>query len=350
MLPLIAEAQTTKPKPKPKPSGPRFEVNFHGGFASGSGTPDGLSETPPVLQTFTMADGVTPTRAVSSWYFGDGASLLNQVLQARGTSARLDLLDVPHWPAASRRAGPQFGVTLGHHVKGGVWLEWSVDVGMDPLGFDDDARSRVENSRADFETAFKALAASAASIITSSTVTSTADFNPDGRRLMVSGVIHYRGDGPVMRPYLLAGLGAASSFGNPGTVTLKGTYRFTTPGQTTIEETDTMRLSYEASGSAIWIFGGGMMRDLSRSSAYRVEIRLLASSTNLTGHLDTEPSQVTASPGGAIILNATSPGLQFSSSTAIRSNLSEHQNGFQAFTGDARAFQWVLSAGYVRRF
>ena len=125
--------------------------------------------------------------------------------------------------------------------------------------------------------------------------------------MIVSGVIHYRGDGPVMRPYLLAGIGAAAPFGDPATLTLTGTYRFTPPGQTAIEETDTMRIGYESSGSVVWIFGGGMMRDLSRSSAYRVEVRLLAGSMNLSGRLDAEPSRVTASPGGAVILNATSP-------------------------------------------
>ncbi len=40
-----------------------------------------------------------------------------------------------------------------------------------------------------------------------------------------------------------------------------------------------MRLGYEASGSLVWILGGGMMRDLSQSSAYRVEVRLLSSTT-----------------------------------------------------------------------
>ena len=99
------------------------------------------------------------------------------------------------------------------------------------LGFDDEVRDRVENTRADFETAFKALAASAPAIIAASTVTSTADFMPNGRRVIVSGVVQYRGDGPVMRPYLLAGIGAATSFGDPATLTLTGTYRFTPPGR-----------------------------------------------------------------------------------------------------------------------
>jgi hypothetical protein len=351
MIPTAAAAQTTaKPKPPQKPSGPKWEVSFHGGFATGSGTPDGVSRTPPAGETFTMADGITPTRAVSSWYYGDGASLLNQVLQLRGISTRLDPVHLPEWPAASRRAGLQAGARIARHVKGGVWLEWGMDVGFDPLGFDDAMRERVENTRADFEAAFTALAASAPAVIATSTVTSTADFASNGGRVIVNGVVQYRGDGPVMRPYLLAGIGAAAPFGNPAILTLTGTYRFTPPGQAAIEETDTMRLGYEPSGSLVWILGGGMMRDLSRASAYRVEVRLLSSTTKLAGRLDAEPSRLTASPGGAVVLNATSPGLQFSSST-IRPTLSGAAiRGFDALTGEGGALQWVLSAAYVRRF
>lgn len=351
ILPVAAAAQTrAKPQPPTKPAGPQWEVSFLGGFATGSGAPGGESRTPPAGETFTMADGATPTRAVSSWYFGDGTTLLNQVLQFRGVPARLDPLEASDWPAASRRPGAQVGARLTRHVKGRVWLEFGLDAGFDPVGFDDEMRKRAENTRADFETVFKALAASAPAIVTGSTVTSTADFSPSGGRVIVSGVVHYRGEGPVMRPYLLAGVGAATPFGDPATLTLTGTYRFTTPAQSVIEETDTMRLHYEASGSIVWIFGGGVMRDISKSSAYRVEARLLSSTTKLSGRLDAEPSRVTASPGAAVVLNGTTPGLQFSSST-IRPSLSGTAlHGFDAFTGEGRVLQVVLSASYVRRF
>ncbi len=95
---------------------------------------------------------------------------------------------MPGWPAASRRSGLQIGARIARHVKGGVWLEFGADVGLDPLGFGDEVRDRVENTRADFESAFMALAASAPAIIAASTVTSTADFVANGGRVIVSGV------------------------------------------------------------------------------------------------------------------------------------------------------------------
>jgi hypothetical protein len=332
--------------------GPQWEVTFRGGLATGSAVPDGLTNTPLAGETFTMADGQTPTRAVSSWFFGDGASFLNSVLLARGLgTTRIEPADVPEWPVASRRGGMQFGGSVARHLKGGVWLEFAADVGLDPLGFDKDVQADVDATRADFEEAFKALATSASAVIASSTVTATSSFNPDGKRMILSAVVQYRGDGPKMRPYLLAGIGVASTFGNPATVSLTGTYGFTTPAQSVIEETDVMRVKYEASGSLVWLAGGGVMRDINRVSSYRIEARMLMSTTSLVGRLETEPSRVTSTPGGAIILNATTPGLQFSSVSSIRPSLSGpvHQ-GFEAFTGDGRAIQWVLSGAYVRKF
>jgi hypothetical protein len=344
--PVAVTAQTTATGPPP---GPRVEISIHGGFATGSAAPGGLSETPPAQQTFTMADGVTQTRAVPSWFFGDGAALLNTVLQFRGIVSRIDPLQQGAWPVASRAAGPQIGVTLGHHVKGGVWLEWSVGLGLDPLGFNGAARGRVENTRTSFETALTALANSSPAVA-GSAVSSTVDFAPNGRRAIVSGVVSYRGDGPVMRPFVLAGIGVARPLGDPARLTIAGTYRLTTPGQQVVEETDTVRLSYSSSGSLVWIAGGGMMRDLSRTSSYRIEARMLVSTTAVSAQLETDPSRVESPSGGAVILNATTPGIQFSS-TGIRPSLSGHPiRAFDAFAGERRALQWVISAAYVRRF
>ena len=348
VAPSAARAQTVSKPPSSQPAGSRWEISFHGGLQLAGTTPKGTSQTPFPGPTFVMADGTTPTRAVSSWYFGDGTVLLNQVLALRGIGS-LRPLERPGWPVTSQ-SGAEVGVRIARHLKGSMWFEASVDFGLQGLRFDDATRDRVEAARAGFETAFTSLAASAASIISASTVTSTSSFASGGRRLLVSGVVQYRGAERPVRPVVLAGMGLASTIGNPATLTLTGIYRFTTPAQAVIEETDTIRLHYDASSSVVWILGGGMMHDLSRSSAYRVEFRVLASSTKLSAHLDAVPSRVTASPGGVLVLNATNPGLQFSSSSTIQPSLNAVRTGFAAFTGEGSSYQLVMSASYVRRF
>jgi hypothetical protein len=349
--PAVADAQTPSKPPPRQPAGPQWEISFHGGFVTASTPPKGESQAPPAGPTFVMADGATLSRFVPSWYYGDGAVLLNQVLGLRGSPARLSALNrPPGWPVTGHSRG-EVGARIARHLKGGIWFEGAVDIGLDPVGFDEDARASIEASRASFETAFTALAASAASVITASTVTSSADLDPGGRRLLVSAVVQYRGSERVVRPVLLGGVGVATSIGSPATLTLTGTYRFTTPSQAVIEETDTMRLRYETSSSLVWVFGGGVMHDLSRSSAYRVELRVRAGSTKLSADLEATPSRVITSPGGAAVLNATNPGLQFSSVGAISPSLSPVRTTFGgAFQGEGAAFQLVLSAAYVRRF
>jgi len=94
-----------------------------------------------------------------------------------------------------------------------------------------------------------------------------------------------------------------------------------------------------------------MERDLSRKAAFRVEGRVLLSTLEYTGYLDTAPSVATATPGGAIVLNATTPGIQFSSTSAIRPSLSgATRTDFKVLDAKKSVMQWVLSAAYVRRF
>ena len=314
--------------------------------------PTGESRTPPAGPTFVMADGSTPSRYVSSWYFGDGTDLLNQVLVLRGLSTigTIRALDqVPGWPIPSS-SGAAIGGRLARRMTRALWFEASVDYGLTGLGFDDSATERIEATRAGFENAFRALATSASSVITASTVTSTADLDLGGRRLLVSGVFQYRGPERVVRPVLLGGVGVGSTVGSPATLTLTGSYRFTTPAQAVIEETDTVRIRYKPSSSLVWIFGGGMMHDVSRRSAYRIELRILATSTKMSAELEASPSRLTASPGGVVVLNATNPGLQFSSSPGILPNLNVARPPFDAFSGEGASFQMALSASYVWKF
>ena len=349
LMPAAAAAQTRPPaQTKPKPAGPpyKWEITLHGGWATGAATPDGATRTPLSGPVFTMADGVTQTRQVASWFYGDGTTLLNQVLQLRGITARMAQLDDGDWPSATRLPGFEAGVRLARHLRGNTWFEMGVDVGLDPLGFEDDARSLIEETRASFESAFTALASSATPVA-SSTVTATAAPESGGRRLTVSAVLQYRGRERV-KPFLLAGLGVTNPFGDPATLTLAGTYRFTLPGQAVVEETDTMQLRYNDKGSAVWILGAGVSPELTRRSGYRLEARVLFGSTTVTGLLDAEPAR--PSSGGALILNSTNPGLQLSSRSDIQPSLSGSVANFDAFTGEGRSIRWVLSAGYVLRF
>jgi hypothetical protein len=349
--PAAARAQATGARAQGAPAS-RWEIEFHGTFATGGGAPPATTTSPVVGQAFTLGDGTTTSRAVPSWYFGEGAAFLNQVLLLRGLTPRIAALDDVTWPSVGRRPGPQFGARVARHVARGAWLELSVDYGLDPMGFPDEARARIETARASFVTAFEALNNSTPTLLPGAAVSSTATLTSGGRRVVTTGILQYRAAPTgASQAYLLVGAGYATTLGEPSSLSMVGNYQLTTPGQTKFDETDALTLRYNVGGSFVWVGGFGVMREVSRRSGYRIEARLMLSSTNLTGLLDTSPSVVIASPTGAAILNSTNPGLQFSTMTGLRTNLSVPPlAGHEVVTASGRNRQWLISAGYFRRF
>ena len=341
LLPAVAESQVRVPK---------WEIEFHGSFATSFNSISGLDQTPPAGPTFTMGDGSTTTREVHSWFFGSGASLLNQVLGLRGVSQRLTALDANGWPIAGYRPGPQVGARLARRVTNAIWIEFSVDLNLDPLGFDGDADNRIEATRASFESAFVALNNSTATLMPNPTITSTANVVSGGRRLSTTGVVQLRSSGQGIRTFLLGGAGFATPVGGGASLELVGRYQLTTPGGTLLDETDAVTLRYETGPSFLIVAGFGFMKDLSPRSGWRVETRVTFGRTELDAFLTTKPTITVTTPTGAVILNATNPGLQFASN-GLRTNLSALPvSDFPVLDASGRTIQWVVSGGYYRRF
>jgi hypothetical protein len=328
---------------------PNWEVEIHGSFAASIDSLTGLDKAPPGGQAFTLADGTTQSRAVNSWFFGAGAGFLNQVLALRGVSARIASLGSP-WPVASYKPGMQVGARVARRVTDSVWLEFSANFGLDTLGFDAGGEDQIEAARASFVTAFTALAASTPTLLPAPTVSATASLRSGGRRLAVTGVVQYRGTGRGFQPFILGGAGFAIPVGRPTTVSLVGHYELTTPGGATFDETDTVTLRYHASKSFVIVTGFGYMGPLSARSGVRMEARMQFGRVGFDALLDAQPSVNATSPFGAAILNSTNPGLQFATN-GLRPNLSAPPvAGFPALTAGGRQTQWIISAGYYRRF
>ena len=351
-----AKGQTqTKPPAKPpakpaKPRVPSWEVEVHASFAIPSGSMSGTDQTPPQGPAFTLGDGSTPSRLVHSWLFGPGAALLNQVLQLRGLPQRIVGLDSSGWPVATYQPGLQAGGRVLRRLTDKLWLEFSADLALNPLGFDDEANSRIEETRASFVSAFTALNNSTPTLMPGATISAVANVSGGGRQLVTTGAVQFRASGTGLRPYLLGGAGFMVPIGPAASLELSGRYELTTPGGTVLAETDRTILRYSASPSFVVVAGFGFMRDLSPRSGWRAELRLLTGATNLEVRLDTDPIIAVSSPTGAAILNGTSPGLQFANN-GLPTNLSAPPiKDFAAVDANGRTTQWILSGGYFWRF
>lgn len=342
LSPTSAESQVRVPK---------WEIEFHGTFATANSAPANDSvKTTPQGPTFTLGDGTTPTRAVHSWYFGSGASLLNQVLGFRGLSEKLPALDSVAWPTAGRRPGVQAGARIARRMTEALWFEFSADLGLDPIGFAGEAKDRIEDTRAGFVTAFTALNNSTPTLTANPTITSTATVASGGHRLITTGVLQFRATAPGLKSYVLAGAGFTMPLGRPTSLELVGRYQLSTPGGAKFDETDTTILTYRSAASLVMVGGFGFIRELSSRSGFRAETRVLLGRSRLEVLLDTAPSTTTTTPTGAAILNSTNPGLQFTTN-GLRTNLSAPAlNDFSVVTATGFKMQWVISAGYFRRF
>jgi hypothetical protein len=231
-----------------------------------------------------------------------------------------------------------------------MWIEFSADLGMEPLGFDAEALERIEDSRASFVTAFTALNNSTPTLMPNPTVSAAANVVSGGRRLVTTGAVQFRAPGTGLRPFAVVGAGIMTPIGGDTTLELVGQYRLSTPSGNVFDETDRMILRYRTSSSFVVLAGLGYTGDLSPRSGWRAELRVMFGSLALETTLDTQPEISVTTPTGAAILNGTNPGLQFATN-GLRTNLSAPAlQGFAALSASGRTTVWVASGGYYWRF
>ena len=88
LAPAPAEAQTTS-----STQPPRVEVEAYGAFGHLFDSGDTALSLPAPGAPIGTSSPFFPSRKISSWFFGDGATLLNDVNAQLGVSARVTPLD-----------------------------------------------------------------------------------------------------------------------------------------------------------------------------------------------------------------------------------------------------------------
>lgn len=329
-----------------------WQLDVHGGFAIGRTPNAGAKTSPAAGATFLLADGVQQSRAVSSWFFGDGAALFNQAMQLRGVTTRLAPLDESGWPRVARRTGAEFGARITRVLGRRLAIEGAVDAGVRAVGFDGDGRDRIEAARTQFAAAFLAMNNSSSALLGNPTITAAATLaGGQNTEVVTTAALVYRGDViGASQVYVLAGAGVSALEGKAPSVTLVGRYRLTNLSQIAFDETDTLTLRAHVGISPVGVVGGGVTRRLSSRAALRIDGRLLLGPNTTTLTLSTQPGVAAGAPG-AVVLNLSNPGLQFSTRSDLRTNLSDAPiSDFQVFKASGLQMRFVLSVGYVRMF
>ena len=328
----------------------RWEVEGYGGMVAAQSSSTGSPTLPPAGAPLVTSNPIFPTRETPSWFFGDGATLLNGVNAAFDRSARIVPLDAAFDPLESSRA-PVFGVRVRRPLSARYALELSVDA-QATVGIGSDAVAAiVEASRASFTTAFNDLLATGP--FSGSSVVANASTQEGSRRdvALTGALVRTFRPSRALAPYVTVGAGVIAGMGSLPSASLDARYRFSVLGELPIDETDRVTFRYARGAAFAGVLGGGVRRDFSSAWALRIDARMLLGPDTTRVFLDAQPSSVRGVPAG-FVESFTNPGVQFSNdpSTGRRSTLSgPGLQAFEVFSGGFRA-RTLVTVGFARRF
>jgi len=340
----------------------RWEVEFHAGRTINSQPAAGEASQLPSGSPFITTNGL-PSRRESSWYFGDGAALVNQVIAARGLGARITPLDSVLTSAAAQRAnGGAIGVRISRSVTPRFAAEFAVDYSRTALKLDDVALAGIEASRASFASAFSVPlpgGSQGAAPILSATSTATIE-SERGSQWLATGAIRINvTTGRRFTPYTSFGAGVTANSTDAPRATLVGNYRITGPSGTPMagvvvhDETDRVTLRYGVDRRVlVGVIGGGVDYAVSRRWGVRLDVRAHAGRSGVRNLVDATPSIKTLTPATVLAL-PTNPSIQFSNnpSTGAQSSLAGPAVAdLQTFRGTGVRLQTNIASGVYWRF
>ena len=328
----------------------RWEVEFVGGIVAGGSTGDGTRTLPPVGAPLVTTTPIFPSREVPSWFFGDGAALLNGVAGELGSAARIAPLDPLFGPLGIARTG-----IAGVRMRRRLSPRMSAEIGVDWLGrggsVPSDFATTVDTARSSYTAAMGGLLATGPF---SAVLVEAAASRDEGsrREFAATGALNadFRGFGGVT-PYATFGGGILAGTGTLPSADLTGRSRFLVLGDVPIDESERTALRFERPPAFVVVLGGGLRRDLSERWGLRVDGRALLGPDATRIVVDTETASVRGTPAG-FVESFTNPAIQFSNdpATGRRSTLSAPPlQAFRVFSGGIRA-RTTITVGISRRF
>jgi hypothetical protein len=335
---------------------PRWEVEGYGGVSRAQRPGAGTVVLPEAGAPLTSTSPIFPVRRTPSWFFGDGALMLNQALEALELGERIAPLDEALGSlGAASATGAAFGVRLRRGISPRVDAEVGFDVMTGSAGLPDELVAAASAGGSSFETAMTSLFASGPFTGTEVSARTIAG-GGSTRELAITGALSIRlREAAALVPYVTVGGGLIAGVSEGDALTLEGRYRTTVDvpdaSGVPIDETDRVTLRYGHGRTFVGLAGAGVRRDLSAGWAVRVEGRVLIGRDTTRLLIDADPTVARGTPAG-VIETFTHPSLQFSNdpSTGRESSLGGGLDGFEAFRGDGLSTRVLITVGLVRRF
>ena len=349
LLPATAAAQNAARSSK-------WTIEFYGGASATSASSSGSAQDGfGVGEPFAMESGPT-TRSVPSWFYGDGALLLNQTLTefsniTGATFPRITPLDASLQASAGRRgSGGLFGIRVSRALSDKLSLEFSFERGLAGLELTDDIKDALREASNSFKAAFQALLATAPTGNPNvSSILTLRDGS--GGQTRVAGAARWTVfTGKRLEGYVTGGGGVSLNGDEGPSAVLNGRYGFAYFNLFPFDETDRIVVSVsQPKHSLIGLVGGGVTYDLSSRIGVRADVRVLLNSTKEVTRLGSAPDRAITNQI-SVMSTVTSPGLQFSTTPGIRSSLSGENESITLFRASGFSRQFAMTVGIFKRF
>lgn len=328
----------------------RWEVEFLGGGVVSAPASTGSVSLPAPGAALVTSSPIYPAREIPSWFFGDGASLLNDVNAQFGITPRVTPLD-------SLLRTPETGATaiLGVRVRRYMSPRTSLELGIEttpsaPKAAEDLAVA-VEDTRSSFATAFAGLLGSGPFSGVAITTTAAADKGSYRETSATAALNVQWRRAHALRPYATAGGGVLFGSGALPSTQVSASYSFSILGEASIAETDHVQLRFERPAAFVLVLGGGVAQALSGAWGINIDARALFGPDRTRIVLDAASGTTRGTPG-RFIESFTNPAIQFSNdpATGRRSTLSAPAlNNVEVYSGGTRA-RMLVTVGLTRRF
>ena len=346
----VASAQGTSAPSRP------WEISFSGGVLSGHGVASGTGQMPPPGDIYvTVLPGFAPSRLVSSWWFGDGALLFNELRNGLPSSpvtpalpSILPLDETLQRGIARRGAGLVFGIGVARTLTERLTAEFRVDVSGGGVSFDDEVRPAAEATRQSLEAAF-------GSAVFGGTISSNTDITTveeGGRELLAVGALRIAlAHGRSVEPYVVIGGGVARALGDGPTLNLLAHIGFAPQGVPQLDEVDAVTITAHPKLGAVVVAGGGLRKSIGARSGIRVDARVHFIGDTTTTEVDAAPENHRLTSSAFIFGRSSGTySIVFSGLPEAPSSLSVPIGNFETFTASGMRTQFSLTLGYDIRF
>ena len=302
-----------------------------------------------------------PSRRVRSWFFGDGAALLNEAIEGFR-----DHVDVPPIDPLDDVLATG-GLVRPHAYGGGANLSvtrivnrrFAVEFGgsystYPRIAMPVATRARISESRESFEPTWAALMRlgpfAKPTTVRSTDVRST-ETHRDGhlREVAVTGTLQVTfPTAGRAAPYASVGAGYVHVSGELSSSDVVGTYRFRIHGDHLFEQVDAVTLRASSSGVMVGVVGGGVKSYLSDRWGLRLDVRALIGPAATYVEVDTDP-RVRADDLSDAIASRTAPSIQFGTEAAV-STLGLATRGLRTWSASGLSVRVRVALGVFWRF